>query len=299
MTELELLTARASQVGSLPVARVLPSRPHRTVGAWCFADLMGPVDLPAGEGADVAPHPHCGLQTVTWLFAGEILHRDSLGSEQVIRPGQCNLMTAGHGVAHSEESTSRRGGRVHGIQLWAAQPSATRDGAAAFEHHADLPRVALSGPQGAGEATVFVGGFAGVASPAQVDQGRDWESLGVEVTVRGAVDVPVVATHEHAVVVIDGTVAVGGMPLAAGTHAHLGPGPDGFTLEAIDEPDDARVVLLGGVPFPEELTMWWNFVARSRAEISAAWQQWSDGDPRFPDVASPMPRTEVDPPHWH
>jgi redox-sensitive bicupin YhaK (pirin superfamily) len=117
MTDLELLTARASRVGSLPVARVLPSRPHRTVGAWCFADLMGPVELAAGEGVDVAPHPHCGLQTVTWLFAGEILHRDSLGSEQVIRPGQCNLMTAGHGVAHSEESVTRTGGPVHGIQL--------------------------------------------------------------------------------------------------------------------------------------------------------------------------------------
>ena len=291
MTELELLTARASQVGSLPVARVVPSRPHRTVGAWCFADLMGPVDLPAGEGADVAPHPHCGLQTVTWLFAGEILHRDSLGSEQVIRPGQCNLMTAGHGVAHSEESVSRAGGRVHGIQLWAAQPSATRDGGAEFEHHDDLPRVSLSGPRGNAEATVFVGGCAGVESPAR----RDWEIVGAEVQLRGSVDIPLVATHERLVVVIDGSVAVDGTAIAPGAHAYLPPGLDGATLEAAD---DARVVLLGGVPFPEDLTMWWNFVARSREEIGEAWQQWSEGDSRFPSVASPLPRTEVAPPAW-
>jgi redox-sensitive bicupin YhaK (pirin superfamily) len=293
MAELERLTGRGSRVGSLPVARVLPSRPHRTVGGWCFADLMGPVELPAGEGADVPPHPHCGLQTVTWLFAGEMLHRDSLGSEQVIRPGQCNLMTAGHGVAHSEESVSRSGGLVHGIQLWAAQPLATRDGEAAFEHHADLPRVALLGANGgSAEATVFVGGFAGVESPAR----RDWESIGAEVVVRGAIDVPLVAAYEHLMVVIDGAVTVDRSDLAPGEHAYLPIGRGGATLQATD---GARVVLLGGLPFPEQLTMWWNFVARSRDEIDVAWRQWTDGDARFPAVASPLPRTEVDPPHWH
>jgi len=291
MTDLELLTARASRVGSLPVARVLPSRPHRTVGAWCFADLMGPVELAAGAGVDVAPHPHCGLQTVTWLFAGEILHRDSLGSEQVIRPGQCNLMTAGHGVAHSEESVTRTGGPVHGIQLWAAQPSVTRGGDAAFEHHGELARVAMTGARGDAEATVFVGGFAGVASPAR----RDWESFGAEVAVRGAVDVPLVAAHEHLVVVIDGAVAVDGTAIAPGVHAYLAPGRDGATLQSAD---DARVLLLGGVPFPEPIEMWWNFVARSRQELGEAWRQWSDGAPRFPSVASPLPRTEVAPPPW-
>ncbi len=273
------------------MARVLPARPHRTVGGWCFVDLMGPVELAAGEGVDVAPHPHCGLQTVTWLFAGEILHRDSIGSEQVIRPGQCNLMTAGHGVAHSEESVSRSGGPVHGIQLWAAQPSATRDGDAAFEHHGGLPRVALSGPRGAAEATVFVGGFGGVESPAR----RDWESVGAEVQVRGRVDLPLAGAHEHLVVVIDGAVTVDRTALAPGTHAYLAPGRDGVALQAAD---DARVVLLGGLPFPETVEMWWNFVARSREELGVAWRQWSDRDPRFPEVASPLPRTEVPPPPW-
>jgi redox-sensitive bicupin YhaK (pirin superfamily) len=252
---------------------------------------MGPVELAAGEGVDIAPHPHCGLQTVTWLFAGEILHRDSLGSEQVIRPGQCNLMTSGHGVAHSEESVTRTGGRVHGIQLWVAQPAATRDGDAAFEHIADLPRVALRGASGDGDATVFVGAFSGVESPAR----RDWEHFGAEVHVRGAVDVPLDRAHEHAVIVIDGAVRVDGTDLAPGTHAYLAPGRDGCALAAVD---DARVILLGGAPFPEELVMWWNFVARTRDEIAKAWRQWTDRDPRFPEVASPLPRTEIAPPPW-
>jgi redox-sensitive bicupin YhaK (pirin superfamily) len=290
--ELELLRARASQVGALPVARVLPSRVHRTVGAWCFADLMGPVELGVGEGVDVAPHPHCGLQTVTWLFAGEILHRDSLGSEQVIRPGQCNLMTAGHGVAHSEESVTRRGGRVRGIQLWVAQPAATRDGDAAFAHIADLPRIALRGARGDAEATVFVGAFAGAESPAR----RDWDHFGAEAHLRGSVDVPLATAHEHAVVVIDGAVEVDGTELAPGTHAFLAAGRDGCALTAVG--GDARVILLGGAPFPEELVMWWNFVARTRDEIATAWRQWTDGDERFPEVASPLPRTEIAPPPW-
>ena len=124
----EVLESRASLVGELTVRRALPRRAHRTVGAWCFADHMGPATVTVERGIDIGPHPHIGLQTVTWLVAGEILHRDSLGSEQVIRPGQLNLMTAGDGVAHSEERTGRYAGEVHGIQLWVAQPSSTRCG---------------------------------------------------------------------------------------------------------------------------------------------------------------------------
>jgi redox-sensitive bicupin YhaK (pirin superfamily) len=167
----------------------------------------------------------------------------------------------------------------------------TRGGDAAFEHHGELARVAMTGARGDAEATVFVGGFAGVASPAR----RDWESFGAEVAVRGAVDVPLVAAHEHLVVVIDGAVAVDGTAIAPGVHAYLAPGRDGATLQSAD---DARVLLLGGVPFPEPIEMWWNFVARSRQELGEAWRQWSDGAPRFPSVASPLPRTEVAPPPW-
>ena len=158
--EVEVLPSRETTVGGVPVRRALPKRQRRTVGAWCFADHFGPVA--AGGGAQdmqIGPHPHSGLHTVTWLVEGELVHRDSLGSEQPIRPGQLNLMTAGHGVAHAEESPPALAGRQHGIQLWVAQPEATRHGPAAFEHHAELPRLDLGGAV----ATVLVGGLDGLA----------------------------------------------------------------------------------------------------------------------------------------
>src|ERR1700744_1891338 len=147
----ELSPGRATQVGALPVRRILPQRPRRTVGSWCFLDHAGPVRAEPGASFGIGPHPHMGLQTVTWLLAGELLHLDSLGSEQLIRPGQLNLMTAGHGVAHAEEDPARSE-EVHAVQLWVAQPAATRDGPSAFEHHAELPQVELDGAQ----ATVLV-----------------------------------------------------------------------------------------------------------------------------------------------
>ena len=137
---LEITQSRESRVGAIKVRRALPQRGRRTVGPWCFVDHMGPALVSAPRGMDVAPHPHIGLQTVTWLLEGEALHRDSLGNEQVIVPGQLNLMTAGWGVAHSEEGTGSDSGNLHGAQLWIAQPSATRDGPAAFEHHSELRR---------------------------------------------------------------------------------------------------------------------------------------------------------------
>src|SRR4051812_37031193 len=159
----EITDSHTAQVGHFQVRRALPRRARRTVGAWCFVDHMGPATIDE-RGLGVAPHPHIGLQTVTWLLEGEALHRDSLGTEQVIAPGQLNLMTAGHGVSHSEEGTGYRGG-VEGVQLWVAQPSTTRDGPPAFEHHAELPHVELDH----GTATILVGDFADAASPARRD----------------------------------------------------------------------------------------------------------------------------------
>jgi redox-sensitive bicupin YhaK (pirin superfamily) len=118
----QITDSRTAKVGPLTVRRALPTRGRRMVGAWCFADHMGPETLSVEKTVDIAPHPHQGLQTVTWLFSGEFLHRDSLGVEQLIRPGQLNLMTAGFGVAHSEENPSITYGQLHGIQLWVAQP---------------------------------------------------------------------------------------------------------------------------------------------------------------------------------
>ncbi|NNN08641.1 MAG: pirin family protein [Acidimicrobiaceae bacterium] len=150
-TDVEILTARNAHVGSLRVRRVIPQRRRRTVGAWCFADHMGPADVSENSGLDIGPHPHTGLQTVTWLVDGQALHHDSLGFEQVIAAGELNLMTAGHGVSHAEEATGHYRGTLQGIQLWIAQNNELRDGVARFEHHGDLPQVALT----EGSATVL------------------------------------------------------------------------------------------------------------------------------------------------
>src|SRR3954471_12750367 len=198
----EVTDGREAVVGTTTVRRVLPRRTRRTVGAWCFADHMGPVEVTETHGLDIGPHPHMGLHTVTWLLSGEGLHHDSLGSEQLIRPGQLNLMTAGHGVAHAEEASGTFRGELQGVQLWVAQPEQTRHGPAAFEHHAELPRTSL----GAGEATVLVGSFGDVVSPARADT----PLVGVEgALAAGASTWPLRRDFEYAVVVLDGAVAIG------------------------------------------------------------------------------------------
>jgi redox-sensitive bicupin YhaK (pirin superfamily) len=267
---------------------VLPHKPRRSVGAWCFVDLMGPADVGGDRGLDIGPHPHIGLQTVTWLLDGAVLHRDSLGSEQVVRPDQLNLMTAGHGVSHAEETTGTHRGRLHGVQLWVAQPSATRDGEPAFEHHGELPRVEL----GDAVATVLVGQLLDARSPAR----RDTDHVGVDLRLRpGRTTVPLDPGFEHALVALDGAVAVGSSRLEPGRLGYLGVARDEVALDA-DAP--ARVLLLGGTPFPEPLLMWWNYVARTREEIAAAHRDWSTGAARFGTVASDLARIDVPGPPW-
>jgi redox-sensitive bicupin YhaK (pirin superfamily) len=275
-------------VGALPVRRVLPRRVRRTVGSWCFADHAGPVQVRDDQPVDIGPHPHMGLQTVSWLVAGELLHRDSLGSEQLITPGQLNLMTAGHGVAHAEENPGRFRGAFHMVQLWVAQPESTRHGAPAFEHHADLPRLEVPGAR----ATVFVGDFAGQTSAAR----RDSEHVGVELVVDGPeVVLPLRRDYEYALVVLDGAVSIGPRVAEPGLLAYLGEGRDDIRLE-VRAP--ARALLLGGVPFPEPVLMWWNFVARTREEVSEARRQWAADDGRFGTVQTSLARIDVDPPPW-
>jgi redox-sensitive bicupin YhaK (pirin superfamily) len=284
----EITESRSTKVGEFSVRRALPRRARRTVGAWCFVDHMGPATIDERNGLGVAPHPHIGLQTVTWLLAGEAFHRDSLGNEQVIAPGQLNLMTAGHGVSHSEEGNGRFRGELHGVQLWVAQPSATRDGEAAFEHYAELPEVELE----RAVATVFVGDFADVQSPAR----RDTEHAGVDLDLRpGATDVPLRAEYEHAMVVLSGSVRIEGAYVQPGHLAYLGVGRDEIRL-SVEAP--ARALLIGGVPFDEPVLMWWNYVARSRDEIVAAHAAWSVEAERFGRVNSELPRITVGPPPW-
>jgi redox-sensitive bicupin YhaK (pirin superfamily) len=287
MTDVEVTTSHEAQVGRFTVRRALPRRARRTVGAWCFADHMGPADVTEGSGLDVGPHPHMGLQTVTWLLDGQALHKDTLGSEQVITPGQLNLMTAGHAVAHAEEATGHYRGTLEGIQLWIAQPDDTRHGPAAFEHHAVLPQRDLDGAV----ATVLVGDLDGTGSPAR----HDTPLVGVDLDLRAATTVPLRPDFEYAVVVMRGSVAVDGTPAAPGTLAHLGIGRDEVRID-VTEP--TRAILLGGVPFDEPLMMWWNFVARTREELDAAYASWRDQDDRFGRVRSSLPVIPPPAPMW-
>jgi quercetin 2,3-dioxygenase len=286
---MEVAPARDAEVGEMKVRRALPQRTRRTVGAWCFADHFGPADVSEEYGFDVGPHPHMGLATVTWLFQGQLLHRDSLGSEQPIRAGELNLMTSGLGIAHSEESTGHYVGTMAGIQLWLALPDATRNGGAEFGHHTELPRTEL----GAGDATVLVGSFGGLDSPARID----WPTAGVELMLHGgSVDAPLDPSWEYAVIVIEGLAAINAEALGPGQLGYLGAGRDELRLVATAP---ARVMLLGGQSFAERITMWWNFVARSTDELESAYRAWLEADDRFGRVASAMARVPSPEPYWH
>jgi redox-sensitive bicupin YhaK (pirin superfamily) len=279
--------SRDGQVGKLRVRRALPRRGRRTVGAWCFADHMGPADVTENSGLDVGPHPHIGLQTVTWLVDGEVLHRDSLGSEAVVKPGQLNLMTSGDAVSHAEESTGHYRGTLEGIQLWVALPEETRHGAAAFEHHTDLPRLELDG----GVATVLVGELDGLASPAR----HDTPLVGLDLALHRPVTVPLRPDFEYALVVLQGSVGIDGRALVPGTLGYLGRGRDELRVD-VREP--AKAVLLGGEPFEEPIMMWWNFVGRNRSEIDAAYASWAAQDDRFGRVRSSLPLIPAKAPFW-
>ena len=284
---LDLTDSRDAMVGNVRVRRALPSRGRRTVGAWCFADHMGPAEVTDTSGLDIGPHPHTGLQTVTWLIEGEVLHRDSLGTEQEIRPGQLNLMTAGEGVSHSEEATGRYQGVLEGVQLWIAQPDATRHGAAAFEHHDDLPHEEID----ASSATLLVGAFGDLVSPARCDT----PIVGLDLTIRGATVLPLRRDFEYALLVLDGQVELQDGPITPGRLGYLGSGNEALVVSSSGH---GRAMLLGGEPFPSRPMLWWNFVARTREEIDDAFAAWQMHDPRFGTVHSPLPRIESDPPWW-
>ena len=249
---------------------------------------MGPTQVTETSGLDIGPHPHIGLHTVTWLLAGEVLHRDSLGSEQLIRPGQLNLMTAGHGVSHSEEATGTYRGELHGVQLWVAQPELTRNGVPAFEHHEDLPSVEIDHSV----ATVIAGVFSGHVSRARTDT----PLVAVDGVLHpGASTWPLRPEFEYGVVALSGSVSIGEQVVVPGQFAYLGLGREELPVSAADP---ARMLLIGGEPFEEPIVMWWNYVARSREEIDTAHQDWLDEHQRFGRVASPLARMTTGKPPW-
>jgi redox-sensitive bicupin YhaK (pirin superfamily) len=258
------------------------------VGAWCFLDAYGPHELAGSPGMRVGPHPHIGLQTVTWLLAGEVVHRDSLGSDQLIRPGQLNLMTAGRGVAHAEQTPASYRGEIHLVQLWVAQPDATRFAAPAFEHHGELPHLELDNAT----ATVLIGDFGGATSPAR----RDTDHFGADLALRaGSTTLPLRPDCEHALLVLEGDIAIGAKRIGPDELAYIGTGRD--ALEIVTSAP-ARMLLLGGMPFEARPFMWWNFVARSRDEVDDAVRDWNGGDDRFGRVDSPLARIDSPAPPW-
>jgi redox-sensitive bicupin YhaK (pirin superfamily) len=286
--DIAVYPSRESVVGRIPVHRALPRRGLRTVGPWCFADHMGPELVTETRGLDIGPHPHTGLHTVTWLLEGAVLHRDSLGTEQLIRPGQLNLMTAGHGVAHAEEATDTYRGVLHGVQLWVAQPDGPRHGAPGFEHHAVLPRAEVD----RSELTVLVGELAGATSLAR----QDSPIVGADAVIRrGTTTWPLRPDFEYALLVLDGEISVGRH--VAGPHRVVALG-SGRSEVPVTARETARVLLLGGAPFTEPLVMWWNFVARTHDEIDAAVRDWREHADRFGRVASSLDRIPAPQPSW-
>ena len=284
---LEALPGRLTDLLGLPIRRLLPRSSRRLVGPWCFLDSYGPLTFASGKPMDVAPHPHIGLQTVSWLLEGEVVHHDSLRLTGVATPGVLNLMTAGRGIAHAEETPAENAGRLRGLQLWVALPEAARETAPAFERHETLPALELQG----GRATVLMGELGNVRSPA-----RAFSPL-VGAEAAGEPDrrmvLPLEPDFEHALVPLQGDGYLDGQPLAVDTLYYLGCGRREVVLDSGRQP--LRLLLLGGAPFTETILMWWNFVARTTEEIVAAREDWQAGR-RFGEVtAYPGPRLDAPP----
>ncbi|MFF3564219.1 pirin family protein [Streptomyces sp. NPDC002574] len=267
----DLLTGRVVPLGeSSQVRRLLPNLGRRMVGAWCFVDHYGPDDIADEPGMQVPPHPHIGLQTVSWLHEGEVLHRDSLGSLRTVRPRELGLMTSGRAIAHSEESPRDHARLLHGAQLWVALPDTQRHREPSFEHYADLPLV--TGGHGGLRATVLLGALDTAVSP-----GSTFTPLvGADLALTEGTDVslPLERDFEYAVLAMAGRIDVDGVPVEPGSMLYLGCGRTELPLRA---DSDGSVMLLGGEPFEEKLVMWWNFVARSGEEIARAREEWNTG----------------------
>ncbi len=266
MSEVQVLVPRDVPLGGLRamnVRRTLPSRERTLIGAWCFADHYGPDAVEESGGMVVTPHPHTGLATVSWLFTGEIEHRDSIGTVAMVRPGEVNLMTAGRGISHSEISTA--GTTVlHGVQLWLALPDASRNMAPRFENHAPVPVT------GEGwTASVFLGDLLGCSSPVAFPV----PVLGAELRIEAGttLSIPVRPEFEHGLLVDHGTVTFSGHELKPAEVGYVAPGA--ATLE-VTAHEDSLLVLLGGPPFGEQLVMWWNFVGRDHDEIVGFREEW-------------------------
>ncbi|HEX8410966.1 MAG TPA: pirin family protein [Thermoanaerobaculia bacterium] len=256
---LEAHPGRTTHLGPLQIWRALPVRDRRLIGPWCFLDRYGPISFTGDKPMDVAPHPHIGIQTVSWLLEGEVLHRDSIGCEAMARPGAVNVMTSGRGISHAEETPVSNEGRLNGVQLWVALPDAHRHVEPQFHHVPRVPREELRGG--------FVETFSAHSySPMTGADGR--------VHAQSSLEYPLDPAWEHGLFILDGDVTLEGQRLDVNTLYYLGTGRASFDVRS-----DAggRFLLLGGPPFPETVLMWWNFAARTPEEIAAARAEWEEG----------------------
>ncbi len=271
-----LITARRVYLGkTTEVARALPDREIRMIGAWCFLDHYGPEDVSTSPGMQVYAHPHTGLQTVSWLLEGAIDHRDSVGSQVTVRPGELHIMTAGHGIVHTELSPVDKPPGLHGVQLWVALPDTDRDTLPHFDSFGDLPVLTRDGVRG----QVLIGELDGVGSPAS----GYTPLVGADLTLEAGAEVTLAVRpeHEYGVFVVAGEVAAESTTARVDQLVYLGLGRDRLRLSSVT---GGRVILLGGEPFGRDIVMWWNFVGRSHDEIVAYRQAWEQRDDQFPPV---------------
>ncbi|KKW78093.1 quercetin 2,3-dioxygenase [Acinetobacter sp. Ag2] len=272
---------RSAEIGrGTVIKRALPSRQKRMIGAWCFLDHAGPVTFPQGDGLDVGPHPHIGLQTFTWMIEGTMMHTDSIGSKQLIRPKQVNLMTAGYGISHTEVAPDTET-RMHAAQLWIALPDDKINMAPQFDHYPVLPVVEKDNI----EFTVLVGEFMNTVSPVQVHT----ELLGIDFFAKEQTKtrIPLNPKFEYGFMALEGDAIVNGHDLNSDNMVVLEPGISQIEVEL---PKGSRLLLIGGEPFESPILLWWNLVGRTQEELKTATEQWINQDARFgtiPDYDGP------------
>lgn len=281
-------TRPAELGGGMWVRRALPTRQQRMVGAWCFLDHAGPVEFAADQGMHVGAHPHIGLQTFTWMIEGELVHHDSLGNEQIIRPGQINLMTAGHGIAHTEDSL-HPGQRLHAAQLWIALPPEHQDCAPGFAHYPELPQW----QQNDATLTLLAGRYGDAVAPTELFS----PLFGLDITSRrqAAIELTLNPDFEYALLPLTGSARVDGESIPADEFAYLGQGRDRLSLEVAA---DSKILLLGGEAFAEPVLMWWNFIGFDKARIAQAQAHLEAGDARFGPVPGQRTRLSAPPLPW-
>lgn len=266
-----IIVPRLHDLGGFEVRRALPAVERRMIGSFVFLDQMGPASFPPGRGIDVRPHPHIGLATVTYLFSGEILHRDTLGSVQAIRPGEINWMTAGRGIAHSERTDApvrAAGGPISGMQTWVGLPKAHEEAEPSFAHHGPdaLPVVESDGMR----ARILIGSAFGAKSPVRTFSEMIYADIALDPGARCQLPTD---CAERGLYIVAGTIAIDGFTYGASQLLVLKPGAE----IVVDAPEGARLMLLGGEPMDGPRHLWWNFVSSSKERIEAAKRDWKEG----------------------